>query len=615
MSLRSASPALAAALLFGASTPLAKLLAGNTAPLLLAGLLYLGSGVGLGALLLARHLGRQESEQPATSLRIPRAEVPWLLGAIVAGGMLGPAFLMFGLAKTDAASASLLLNVEGVLTAVIAWVVFKENADRQIILGMVAIVTGGVMLAWEPGGATLSPGALLIVAACLCWAVDNNLTRKVSTNDAMLVACLKGLIAGACNTAIAFVSGAALPSLSAVGFSVLVGFFGYGLSLSLFVIALRNLGTARTGAYFSVAPLIGVIVSLSLWPEPPRLLFWAAAALMGVGIWLHLRERHEHEHTHTPLDHNHRHRHDEHHQHKHDFAWDGAEPHAHAHQHAVLTHKHQHYPDIHHRHFIHTDLSAPATGWRRTASFADTKRSIPVVGNGDERPAHPWRAACRHIESACRSTTCMERGRYMNPKEHWESVYGRVAGVHQLVHPHLQRSLHYIKAAALSPDASIIDVGGGEPTLVDDLLAEDFDDVTVLDISTTALEVAKRRLDAQSGRVKWLAADVLSVALPAHAFDIWHDRAVFHFLTTNEERERYVDQVLHALRPGGFAIVGAFGPEGPNQCSGLPVKTRIASKSPAGGFGHSGRSARPIVLVPKNFQHITAPAPERCSFP
>jgi drug/metabolite transporter (DMT)-like permease len=264
--------------------------------------------------------------------------------------MLGPALLMLGLSKTDAASASLLLNVEGVLTAVIAWVVFKENADRQIVLGMVAIVLGGVLLAWKPGGAALSPGAVLIAGACLCWAVDNNLTRKVSTNDAMLVACLKGLIAGASNTAIALLSGAAVPDLPAVGYSLLVGFFGYGVSLTLFVVGLRTLGTARTGAYFSVAPLFGVVISLVLWPEPPSLLFWAAAALMGLGVWLHLRERHEHEHTHEPLEHRHRHRHDEHHQHEHPFVWDGTEPHDHSHGHRALVHKHPHYPDIHHRH-------------------------------------------------------------------------------------------------------------------------------------------------------------------------------------------------------------------------------------------------------------------------
>src|SRR5690606_7589189 len=230
MSLRSAAPALLAALLFGASTPLAKLLTGDVSPLLLAGLLYLGSGAGLAALLLVRRLGASETGTLRPSLRIPSNEWPWLLGAIVTGGMLGPALLMLGLSTTDAASASLLLNIEGVLTAVLAWLVFKENADRQVVFGMVAIVVGGVLL------------------TCLCWAVDNNLTRKVSSNDAMLVACLKGLVAGASNTGIALFAGATLPNASAMGFALLVGFFGYGLSLTLFVVGLRVLGTARTGA-------------------------------------------------------------------------------------------------------------------------------------------------------------------------------------------------------------------------------------------------------------------------------------------------------------------------------------------------------------------------------
>lgn len=350
MSIRSAIPALAAALLFGASTPLAKLLVGNVTPLLLAGLLYLGSGLCLCLLLGLRHVWRRQQGQAAEPLRIPRAELPWLAGAIVFGGVLGPALLMLGLTQTSGASASLLLNVEGVLTAVIAWLVFKENADRQIVLGMVAIVLGGVLLSWEPGGGTLSPGALLIIGACLCWAIDNNLTRKVSTNDAMLVAGLKGLLAGISNTAIALIGGATLPSLSSVQASLVVGFFGYGLSLTMFVVALRTLGTARTGAYFSVAPLFGVLISLALWPEVPGPLFWVAAGLMAVGVWLHIRERHEHEHTHEPLKHSHRHRHDAHHQHAHPFAWHGEEPHAHPHLHEILAHKHPHYPDIHHRH-------------------------------------------------------------------------------------------------------------------------------------------------------------------------------------------------------------------------------------------------------------------------
>jgi drug/metabolite transporter (DMT)-like permease len=347
MSIRTASPALAAALLFGASTPLAKLLVGTTHPLLLAGLLYLGSGAGLGLLLALR---AARGRTAAGTMRIPLNEVPWLAGAILFGGVLGPALLMVGLTRVSGASASLLLNVEGVLTAVLAWVVFKENADRRIVAGMAAIVAGGVLLAWEPGGACLSGGALLVVGACLCWAIDNNLTRKVSSNDAMLVACLKGACAGACNTALALASGAQFPAPGAVASSLLVGFFGYGVSLTLFVVGLRTLGTARTGAYFSVAPLFGVLISFVLWPEMPAPQFWAAAALMAVGVWLHVRERHEHEHTHQPMQHTHRHSHDEHHHHEHELPWDGNEPHVHAHRHEVLTHKHPHYPDIHHRH-------------------------------------------------------------------------------------------------------------------------------------------------------------------------------------------------------------------------------------------------------------------------
>ena len=350
MTIQSAAPALAAALLFGASTPLAKLLGADLPPLLLAGLLYLGSGFGLATLLLMRQAWGRSRRADGSSLGMPARDLPWLLGAIVAGGMLGPALLMAGLTTTDAAPTALLLNVEGVLTAVIVWLVFKENADRRIVLGMVAIVAGGVVLAWQPGGTQLSRGALLILGACLCWAVDNNLTRKVSANDALLIACLKGLFAGGVNTSLGLLSGAHLPAPGPLAAALVVGFAGYGLSLALFVVALRSLGTARTGAYFSVAPLFGVLIAFALWPQVPAWTFWVAAALMALGVWLHLRERHEHAHTHHPMEHAHPHSHDEHHQHAHDFAWDGFEPHLHRHRHAALTHGHDHYPDIHHRH-------------------------------------------------------------------------------------------------------------------------------------------------------------------------------------------------------------------------------------------------------------------------
>lgn len=338
-------PALAAAALFGASTPLVKLLVGEFPPLLLAGLLYLGSGLGLVAIRMLRDRGWQASGLAAGEWR-------WLGGAVGFGGILGPALLVFGLARTDAGAASLMLNLEAVFTAVLAWVVFRENADRRIVLGMLLIVAGGAVLAWPSGAGPASDtvGLLAIAAACLCWGIDNNLTRRVSASDALFIAGVKGLTAGAVNTGLALMLGASLPAWPVAGAAMAVGLGGYGLSLVLFVLALRNLGTARTGAYFSTAPFIGAAVAILLLGESTPAPFWIAACLMGLGVWLHLTERHEHVHTHEPLEHSHSHVHDAHHQHAHDFEWDGSEPHSHWHRHEALTHKHPHFPDIHHRH-------------------------------------------------------------------------------------------------------------------------------------------------------------------------------------------------------------------------------------------------------------------------
>jgi drug/metabolite transporter (DMT)-like permease len=342
---RAIAYALLSAALFGASTPLAKLLLGEVAPLLLAATLYLGSGVGLLCWLGARTLlGRQ----PAASLA--RNDYPWLAAAILAGGVIAPMLLVFGLVRTDGAAASLLLNLEAVLTAVIAWVAFRENVDRRVFLGMMAIVAGGVLLAWQEApraGGLMGPA--LIACACLAWALDNNFTRRVSGGDAVTIACLKGLIAGSVNMALAMQLGVALPSAGALAAAGLVGFVGYGISLVLFIVALRHLGTARTGAYFSVAPFFGAALALAVLGESTTTLFWIAVALMALGVRLHLTERHHHEHVHEPLEHSHVHVHDEHHQHKHE-AWDGREPHAHTHRHGRLVHSHPHYPDLHHRH-------------------------------------------------------------------------------------------------------------------------------------------------------------------------------------------------------------------------------------------------------------------------
>jgi len=338
--------ALGAALLFGAGTPLAKGLLSVVDPWLLAGLLYLGSGLGLWLYRLLRRA-------PAVSL--PAAERPWLAGAILAGGVLGPVLLMFGLSRMPASGVSLLLNAESVFTALLAWFVFRENFDRRIALGMLAIVAGAMVLSWPSGGGedvsfeNIWP-PLAVLGACLAWAVDNNLTRHVSLADASWIASIKGLAAGSVNLALALVLGAAWPAPGQIAGAMVVGLLAYGISLTLFVVALRHLGTARTGAYFSTAPFIGALCAIALLGETPPASFWLAASLMGLGVWLHLTEHHEHGHRHDPMEHMHRHEHDEHHQHGHDFDWDGIEPHTHAHRHEANTHIHPHYPDMHHRH-------------------------------------------------------------------------------------------------------------------------------------------------------------------------------------------------------------------------------------------------------------------------
>jgi drug/metabolite transporter (DMT)-like permease len=338
---RAIAYALLSAALFGASTPFAKLLVGGVPPLALAGVLYLASGVGLGAWVLARR----------KPVGIGRGDWPWLAGAIAAGGIAAPALLMYGLRATEASTASLLLNLEAVFTATLAWVAFRENVDRRVFAGMLAIIAGGVLLSWQQvprmAGAA---GPLLIAAACLGWALDNNLTRRISGGDAVGIAALKGLVAGAVNFGLALAMGAYVPAPGALMLAGLVGLLGYGISLVLFIGALRELGTARTGAYFSVAPFFGAVIALFLLGEQTDAAFWGASALMAIGVWLHVSEHHEHEHVHDPVTHSHEHLHDEHHQHAHAPGTDTRQPHTHVHEHRRLRHRHPHYPDLHHRH-------------------------------------------------------------------------------------------------------------------------------------------------------------------------------------------------------------------------------------------------------------------------
>jgi drug/metabolite transporter (DMT)-like permease len=340
--------ALASAALFGVSTPAAKGLIGVIDPIVLAGLLYCGAGIGVAAL---RRLARTVLAPGERKQSLRRQEIPWLAAAIIAGGLAGPVLLMLGLALTDAAAASLLLTLEGAATALMAWFIFHENFDRRIALGMVCLVVGAAVLAWS-GTPTLASaiGPAAIVGACIMWGLDNNLMRKVSLADPLQIVELKGLFAGPVNVALGLWAGGAVPAVADALMAGVVGFFGYGVSLALFVVALRHLGAARTGAHFSTAPFLGAVVAVLALGEPLTVQLAVAGGLMALGVWLHLTERHEHQHIHEPMEHSHSHVHDEHHRHRHRPGDPPGEPHTHAHAHGWMKHSHPHTPDMHHVH-------------------------------------------------------------------------------------------------------------------------------------------------------------------------------------------------------------------------------------------------------------------------
>jgi drug/metabolite transporter (DMT)-like permease len=337
--------ALMAAALFGASTPFAKLLLDQVSPVLLAGLLYLGSGLGLAVLRLLRPAGAASRE---AALKF--SDWGWLAGAILAGGILAPLALLWGLAGIAATDASMLLNFEGVITALVAALVFREAVGGRVWLAAAAMLAGGCVLAYDPAARfALSPAALGIVAACFGWAIDNNLTRRIAGADPVVIAMTKGLVAGGFNTSLGLALGGLLPPAPVIAGTLVLGFLSYGVSLVLFVYALRHLGSARAGAHFSTAPFIGAALAVPLLGEPVTAAFVAATLLMAIATWLVLTESHGHPHVHERMTHAHRHVHDEHHQHAH-RGDEGPEPHAHLHTHEPLTHTHAHLPDLHHRH-------------------------------------------------------------------------------------------------------------------------------------------------------------------------------------------------------------------------------------------------------------------------
>jgi drug/metabolite transporter (DMT)-like permease len=298
---RGAGYALASALLFGGSTPLSKALLGDIHPVLLAAILYLSSGLGLLLIRLCQRLLLKTRRSAAVPLGVIGSL--WLGGAILSGGVIAPMLLMIGLTRIPGSTASLLLNLEGVLTALLAWLVFGERFNRRLALGMASIVAGAIILSWqgEPSFTSLL-GPFLVVAACLAWAIDNNLTRKVSSSDPVTVAMLKGLVAGSFSLCIAFSIGAIKADSRAIGAASLVGFINYGISNVLFVLALRELGTARTAIYYSTAPFFGALIALVVLQEAVTASFLAAAILMGLGVFLHLTERSQSNHPRSSQD-------------------------------------------------------------------------------------------------------------------------------------------------------------------------------------------------------------------------------------------------------------------------------------------------------------------------
>ncbi|HLY11121.1 MAG TPA: EamA family transporter [Planctomycetota bacterium] len=340
--------ALAAAAFFGASFPLSKLLLRDLGPLGLAGLLYLGSGLGVGALRLLLQ-GRAVRREAA----LQKSDLGWLAGVILSGGVAGPILLLLGLARTSAHVSALLANTETIFTMGLAVTFFGDFLLRREALGAAAIVVGATLVAWTGAaqGGTLSwQGPVLLLGAGFAWGLDNNFSQRLSARDPLQIAALKGMIAGTVNLVLASVAeGLPRATLLVLGSALGVGLVCYGLSVVLFLTALRHLGAARTSALFATAPGMGIALSWALLGEVPGLWTGVGALFMIPGAWLLIRVEHGHAHVHEALEHEHRHVHDEHHQHVH-AGDEGPEPHAHPHQHEPLEHSHPHSADLHHRH-------------------------------------------------------------------------------------------------------------------------------------------------------------------------------------------------------------------------------------------------------------------------
>lgn len=339
---------LAAAVLFGMSPPIAKLLLPERGPIVTAGLLYLGAGAGL---LLFELTARSWLKSGRAEAQVRRADVGLLAGVIVAGGMLGPYLMLYGLGRLSGVLTSLLLNLEAPFTVMVAVLAFREHLVRLELAGIAAIVGAAVILTYQPGEFQADvAGILAVTGACLCWAVDNNVSQRLSLRDPVVVTRIKTLGAGLGMLGLAVVTGQQLPPLQVVLATFVLGLFSYGISLLLDMRALRLLGAAREAGFFATAPFIGAVVAVPVLGERWGIEDAVAAVVMMVGVALLLHGHHSHKHTHAEVEHDHLHHHDDHHKHRHDDISVEHEPHAHPHRHLSLTHDHPHLSELHHRH-------------------------------------------------------------------------------------------------------------------------------------------------------------------------------------------------------------------------------------------------------------------------
>lgn len=346
---------LAAALLFGLSAPAAKLLLDDISPQLLAGLLYLGAFLAVAP--IARF------GPPRHEARLRRADIPALTGLIIAGGIVAPVLLMVGLERVSGVTGSLLLNLEGPLTLIVGVAILGEYLGMKSWFGS-AVIFGACALLTAQGslGNADVLGGVLIVAACLGWAIDNNLTQRLSLRDPFQIVTVKTGVAATVNISLAVLRGDSLTGWVAVLGALLLGALAYGISILFDAYALRLLGAAREAAIFATAPFAGALLAVPLLGDGWGAVDIAAAGLMAVGVLFLVTDRHEHTHTHEQLDHDHRHEHDEHHQHEHLPGADPTAPHSHPHHHDSLEHAHAHVSDVHHRHEHESSTRTPEPG-------------------------------------------------------------------------------------------------------------------------------------------------------------------------------------------------------------------------------------------------------------